>query len=227
MSPAWGPMVSTQPKTTSSTAPGRCPVRSIERLERVGAEVGGVDLDEPAAPPADRRADGVDDVGLGHACSSSAQLLLDDDGRAVAEQALVGGDARPGRPRPGGRSAWPRSCQVSSHTWAMAWAGMASPKQARPPRRVDRDAAADAWCRRRAAAARPRPPCTGRGSRTSRARARWTGRRPRPGRRPRGRGRPPRRRRRRSSPGSRASGGGARRRPSRWRSRAARARCCG
>ena len=35
-------------------------------------------------------------------------------------------------------SAWrspasPRSCQVSSHTWARAWAGTASPKQASPP----------------------------------------------------------------------------------------------
>ena len=29
--------------------------------------------------------------------------------------------------------AWPLSCQVSSQTWAMAWAGMASPKQASPP----------------------------------------------------------------------------------------------
>ena len=29
--------------------------------------------------------------------------------------------------------AWPRNCQTSSHTWAMAWAGMASPKHDRPP----------------------------------------------------------------------------------------------
>ena len=29
--------------------------------------------------------------------------------------------------------AWPFNCQVSSHTCAMAWAGIASPKQASPP----------------------------------------------------------------------------------------------
>src|ERR1700730_10553825 len=29
--------------------------------------------------------------------------------------------------------AWPRRCQVSSQTWAIAWAGTASPKQAKPP----------------------------------------------------------------------------------------------
>ena len=29
--------------------------------------------------------------------------------------------------------AWPRSCQVTSHTWASACAGTASPKQASPP----------------------------------------------------------------------------------------------
>ena len=45
--------------------------------------------------------------------------------------------------------AWPFSCQVSSQTCAMAWAGIASPKQASPPDGVDRDPAAD---RRRAAA---------------------------------------------------------------------------
>jgi len=27
----------------------------------------------------------------------------------------------------------PRNCQTSSHTWAIAWAGTASPKHARPP----------------------------------------------------------------------------------------------
>src|SRR5205807_4369721 len=30
-------------------------------------------------------------------------------------------------------SACPRSCQATSHTWARAWAGTASPKQERPP----------------------------------------------------------------------------------------------
>ena len=29
--------------------------------------------------------------------------------------------------------ALPLSCQTHSQTWAMAWAGMASPKQERPP----------------------------------------------------------------------------------------------
>ena len=45
--------------------------------------------------------------------------------------------------------AWPLSCQVSSQTWAMACAGMASPKHAKPAGRIDRDPAADG---RRAAA---------------------------------------------------------------------------
>ncbi len=37
----------------------------------------------------------------------------------------------------------PRSCHTSSHTWAMAWAGMASPKQDRPAAGVDRHPAPD------------------------------------------------------------------------------------
>ena len=37
-----------------------------EGAERVGAEVGRVDLAQAAAPAADRRADGVDDEGFGH-----------------------------------------------------------------------------------------------------------------------------------------------------------------
>ena len=48
MSPACGPMVSRQPKTTSSTARGSMPARAIERLEHVRAEVGRVDLGERA-----------------------------------------------------------------------------------------------------------------------------------------------------------------------------------
>ncbi len=39
--------------------------------------------------------------------------------------------------------AWPLSCQVSSQTWAMAWAGMASPKEGQLAGGVDGDAAAD------------------------------------------------------------------------------------
>jgi hypothetical protein len=50
MSPACGPMVSTQPNTTSSTA--RVDAGALDqRLEHVGAEVGRVHLAEPAAPP--------------------------------------------------------------------------------------------------------------------------------------------------------------------------------
>ena len=41
-----------------------------ERLDRVAAQVGGMDLRESATPPADRRADRFDDVGLGHGCVS-------------------------------------------------------------------------------------------------------------------------------------------------------------
>ena len=37
-----------------------------DRLDDVRAEIGRVHLAEPAAPLADRGADGVDDVGLGH-----------------------------------------------------------------------------------------------------------------------------------------------------------------
>ena len=66
MSPACGPMVSTQPKTTSSTAAGSMPVRSISCWSGKAPEVGRVHLAQAAAPLADRRANGVDDVGLGH-----------------------------------------------------------------------------------------------------------------------------------------------------------------
>ena len=55
--------------TTSSTAAGSMPVRSISAEIDVRAEVGRVHLAQPAAAPADRRAHGVDDVGLGHRCS--------------------------------------------------------------------------------------------------------------------------------------------------------------
>ena len=46
-----------------------------ERLDRVRAEIGRVDLREPAAAPPDRRADRVDDVGLGHHGRSSGPSL--------------------------------------------------------------------------------------------------------------------------------------------------------
>ena len=70
MSPAWEPIVSQQPKITSSTAPRSTLGPLHEALQDVGAEVGGVDAGEAAAALADRRADGVDDVCLGHVCLS-------------------------------------------------------------------------------------------------------------------------------------------------------------
>ena len=77
--------------------------------------------------------------------------------------------------------AWPRSCQVTSHTWAMAWAGHRLAEAGQPAARVDRDAAAE----RGVAVAQQllglAVACTARCPRTSRARARSTGRRPRPG----------------------------------------------
>ena len=50
-----------------------------------------------------------------------------------------------------------------------------------PTARVDRDPAADRGVAGAQQRARPRPACTARGPRSSRARARWRGRRPRPG----------------------------------------------
>lgn len=44
-----------------------------ERPDRVRAEVGRVHLGEPAVAPADRRADRVDDVGLGHVVTPSVR----------------------------------------------------------------------------------------------------------------------------------------------------------
>ena len=46
MSPACGPIVSTQPNTTSSTAAGSTPVRVDQRADRVRAEIGRVHLAE-------------------------------------------------------------------------------------------------------------------------------------------------------------------------------------
>ena len=50
----------------------------------------------------------------------------------MPEEALVGRDGHPG-PFDLVPVAVPRSCQTHSQTWAMAWAGMASPKHDRPP----------------------------------------------------------------------------------------------
>ncbi len=65
MSPAWPPMVSTQPKTTSSTAAGSMPLRSTSAFSEWAPRSAGWTCDRPP-PRADRGADGVDDVGLGH-----------------------------------------------------------------------------------------------------------------------------------------------------------------
>jgi hypothetical protein len=48
MSPAWGPMVSRQPNTTSSTAAGSIPVRSISALIEAAPRSAGC---TPASPP--------------------------------------------------------------------------------------------------------------------------------------------------------------------------------
>ena len=66
MSPACGPTVSTQPNTTSSTSAGSAWARSSTRRDDVRAQVGRVRGGEAAAAAGDRRADGFDDVGLGH-----------------------------------------------------------------------------------------------------------------------------------------------------------------
>ena len=66
MLPACGPIVSTQPKITSSTAAGSTPERSHQRAQHVRAEVGRVDAGKRAAAPADRGAQGVYQVCDGH-----------------------------------------------------------------------------------------------------------------------------------------------------------------
>ena len=65
-SPACEPMVSQQPRITSSTAPGSTPVRSISALIVCAARSAECTLGERAAALADRGADGVDDEGLRH-----------------------------------------------------------------------------------------------------------------------------------------------------------------
>ena len=67
MSPACGPIVSTQPKITSSTAAGSKPVRCDQRaLITCAPRSAGCTAGQRAAAPADRCADGVDDERLGH-----------------------------------------------------------------------------------------------------------------------------------------------------------------
>ena len=73
MSPACGPIVSQQPKITSSTAPGSTPVRSTSALSTCAPRSAGWTRDEPAAALADRGAHRVDDVGLCHGSASSQE----------------------------------------------------------------------------------------------------------------------------------------------------------
>src|SRR5829696_1852059 len=91
-SPAWGPMVSTQPNTTSSTPEGSIPDRSTSAFNATAPRSAGWSDDSP--PP--RRPTGVRTASTMYASVNGALLPLDDDGRAVPEQALVGGDAEPG-----------------------------------------------------------------------------------------------------------------------------------
>ena len=71
MSPACGPMVSTQPNTTSSTA-ARVDAGPVQqRRDDVPAEIGRVRAGQPAAAAADRGAHRVDQERLGHRASSA------------------------------------------------------------------------------------------------------------------------------------------------------------
>ena len=65
-SPACEPIVSQQPRMTSSTAPGSTPVRSISAARVWAARSAECTRGERAAALADRGADGVDDEGFGH-----------------------------------------------------------------------------------------------------------------------------------------------------------------
>ena len=73
MSPACGPSVSQQPKITSSTAAGSMPVRAIERLQHVRAEVGRVHAREPSPALADGSPHRIDDVRLCHLSSRASE----------------------------------------------------------------------------------------------------------------------------------------------------------
>ena len=66
MSPACGPIVSTQPNTTSSTAAGSTSTRSISARIACAPRSAGWTLARPPLRRPDRAAHGVDDVGLGH-----------------------------------------------------------------------------------------------------------------------------------------------------------------
>ncbi len=120
-----------------------------EGVERVGAEVRGVHVGQAPAPAPHRRPDRIDDVGLSHVRgvllfvggnNSRKPGSIASNGSNVVRMTDEPWPKRPWlavmptrAPSTWRSPAWPRSCQVSSQTWAMAWAGMASPKQDRPP----------------------------------------------------------------------------------------------
>ena len=130
MSPAWPPIVSTQPKTTSSTAPGSMPVRSTSALSDVrrrGRPGGPGSARRPGLP--DGRADGVDDVGLRHGgCSGSSQVRSCIRCRGLGRH---GHGARRRRPRHG-RAPGPLQEQVQVVLDRVADGAVALERLARP-----------------------------------------------------------------------------------------------
>ena len=194
MSPACGPTVSTLPKTTSSTAPGSMPVRSMSALIECAPRSAGWTV-------ASRRRGARRACGRRRRCrprpwwcSSSGVrsgvglrcvvLRADDHGGAVAEQTLVGGDADRGAlDLAAGRLAAELPHELAHLRDRLRGDRLAEAGEAAA--RVDGDAAADGGGAGSAAGPRPRPRRTGRCARTSRARARSRGRTPRPGSGPR------------------------------------------
>src|SRR5581483_11075921 len=90
MSPAWGPMASRHPKKTSSTASGSRSLRSTSAWSTWAPRSAGWTWARP--PP--RLPTGVRTATTMYASAMDTYLDRDDDGRAVAEQALV--DGQPG-----------------------------------------------------------------------------------------------------------------------------------
>src|SRR5439155_23395761 len=100
-----------------------------ERADRVRAEVGRVHAGERAASPSDRRAHRVDDVGLSHD-PYLYLLTTTDEPWPNSPWLAVTPTVAPSTWR---APASPRSCHTTSHTCAIACAGIASPKHASPP----------------------------------------------------------------------------------------------
>ena len=73
MSPACGPMLSTLPKMTSSTAPGSIPVRSTSALMECAPRSAGWTCESP--PP--RRPTGVRTASMMYASAMVSVLLFD------------------------------------------------------------------------------------------------------------------------------------------------------